>query len=328
MIYNSYLVTGGAGFIGSHLVETLVKKGVRVFVLDLFSPIPSYFSIQKLERKATFVKADVSDFEKINSIIKKYKIDCIFHLAAQALVEKAYKDPKTTLTTNIIGTVNILESARVNRHVKAVIVASSDKAYGKQLEEKGEQQYSETDPLHGDHPYEVSKSCADLIAQTYHKTYGLPVAIARFGNVYGGGDLNFNRIIPGIMEALIKHKTFEIRSNGRYVRDYVYVADVVRGYLLMAKNINKIKGEAFNFGARDSYSVLELIKLIELNLHKKLKYKILNTAQNEIPYQSLDWSKIRKTLGWEPRYSISQTTKQIFEWYKTRVSRHPDRFLR
>ncbi len=307
------LVTGGTGFIGSHLVEELVKLKTNVIVVDQILHPLSYFSTKNLDKKAIIIYVDVCDFEKMYALVTKFHIDYIFHLAAQSLVETAYQNPKTTLYTNILGTVNVLECARMYPHVKGLIIASSDKAYGK-LGGKTSK-YRETDPLRGDHPYEVSKSSADLIAYSYYKTYNLPVVTTRFGNIYGEGDLNFSRIIPGIMRSLINNETLEIRSNGKYVRDYLYVEDVVNGYILIANNINKVKGEAFNFGSNETLSVISLIKLIEKNLKKKVKYKILNTAQNEIPYQSLDFSKIRNKLGWQPDYMIDSTVSRIYNWY-------------
>lgn len=312
------LVTGGAGFIGSHLVKRLSEEGAHVVVVDIKIDKKSYFSTEKLDKKAYFVKLNICNFNKLVSLIKKNRIDFIFHLAAQSLVERAYKNPKYTLYNNIIGTINVLEAARNNPRIKGVIVASSDKAYGKTTKDETFK-YKESDPLRGDHPYEVSKSSTDLIANSYYKTYNLPVVITRFGNVYGEGDLNFSRIIPGIMKSIVRGEVLGVRSNGKYVRDYLYVKDVVAGYLLLANNIEKVKGEAFNFGSNETLSVLELIKLIEKILKKKIKYEILNTAKNEIPYQSLDWRKINRLLKWKPKYIVRSSLFSIFAWYKKQV---------
>ena len=311
------LVTGGTGFVGSHLVEELINQGANVVTTFLELDPLSYFFTQGLDKKTVMVPADVEDFEKMHDIITKNNIEYIFHLAAQALVETAFYNPKRTLTSNITGTVNILESARLYPKVKAAIVASSDKAYGKL--EKGK--YKEEDALRGDHPYEVSKSAADLICYSYFKTYGVPVIVTRFGNIYGEGDLNFSRIIPGAIESIVKNKQLDIRSNGKYIRDYLYVKDVVIGYLLLAKNINKIKGEAFNFGSNETLSVVEVLKLIEKSLKTKINYKILNSAKNEIPYQSLDYSKIKNQLGWSPKNTISSRINDILAWY-SKGSKH------
>lgn len=314
------LVTGGTGFVGSHLIEELVKRSANVVTTYLTVNPHSYFFTQKLQHKVTMAYVDVCDFDAVFDLITKCRIDYIFHFAAQPLVETAYFNPKQTLYTNIMGTVNILESSRLYQKVLGIIVASSDKAYGKLSESKSRlnrDKYIETDPLKGDHPYEVSKSSADLIAYSYFKTYNLPVVISRFGNIYGEGDLNFSRIIPGIMKSIISNETLEIRSNGKYIRDYLYVKDVVDGYILLANNINKVKGEAFNFGSNETLSVIELIKILEKHLHNKIKYKISNSAVNEIPYQSLDFSKINKKLGWQPEYQIKSTFKSIYRWNKT-----------
>jgi len=306
------LVTGGAGFVGGHLVEVLLKEKAKVTVIDIHYDKKSYFMTNGFDKKTRAIVLDMCDFRKLENLTKKYKIDFIFHLAAQVLVEDAYQDPKYTLENNIVSTINILEAVRQNLKIKGIVVASSDKAYGKLSKSK----YVETDPLSGDHPYDTSKSVTDLISTTYYKTYKTPVVVTRFGNIYGEGDLNMSRIIPGIMEAIIKNKTLKIRSNGKYIRDYLYVKDVASGYILLAKNINKVKGEAFNFGSDDTMTVIELIKLVEKTLGKKINYKILNTARNEIPYQSLDYRKIKKTLNWTPKFTIVKTSEGILSWYK------------
>ena len=308
----SILVTGGAGFVGGHLVEELMKLQSNVIVVDINLDKRSYLFTENLHKRSKVINLDICDYKKLLTLIKKYKIEFIFHLAAQALVEKAYKNPKYTLDNNISSTINVLEAVRINPTIKGVIVASSDKAYGKLNTAK----YTESDPLSGDHPYDTSKSVTDLLSTTYYKTYKIPVVVTRFGNIYGEGDLNFSRIIPGIMESIIKNSELKIRSNGKYIRDYLYVKDVVNGYLLLAQNIEKIRGEAFNFGSDETLNVLNLIKLVEKVLNKKINYKILNTVKNEIPYQSLDYSKIKKTLGWTQKENIKSTAKKIFSWYK------------
>lgn len=307
------LVTGGTGFIGSHLVEELVKIGANVTTTYLSENPLSYFFQKKLDKKVSKARIDVANFNDVFDLITKKNIEYIFHLAAQPLVDVAYYNPLRTMSTNIMGTVNILESARRFPNIKGVIIASSDKAYGKLSKDK----YFETDSLRGDHPYEVSKSAADLIAQTYFKTYNVPLVITRFGNIYGEGDLNFSRIIPGIMESTILKKTLLIRSSGKYIRDYLYVKDVVEGYLKLAKNIEKVKGRAFNFGSQETLSVVELIKQVEKSLKRKIDYKIMNTARYEIPYQSLDYSLITKFVGWRPKSTIKQTSRKILSWYKS-----------
>lgn len=306
----SILVTGGAGFIGGHLVEKLINLKARVFVIDIEIGSKSYFKQNKLGKKCKFSFVDIRNKKAVEAFFDKNKIDYIFHLAAEPIVELAFDNPHSTLDTNIMGTVNILEQVRKNKKIKGIIIASSDKAYGKTNKE-----YTESSPLKGDHPYDVSKSAADLISQTYYKTYNCPVVITRFGNVYGEGDLHINRIIPGICQAVAKNKTLFIRSDGTYVRDYLYVKDVVDGYIFLLKHIGKITGEAFNFSSKDTLSVLKLIKKCEEILGIKIDYKIQNIAKNEIPYQHLNDVKIRK-LGWKNKHNLNDSLINVLDWYR------------
>lgn len=312
------LVTGGTGFVGSHLIEELIHKEAHIITTFQTLNPRSYFFTKKLDKKTTMINCDVTDFEKVFDIVTKCEVGYIFHLAAQPLVDVAYDNPKRTLYSNIVGTINILESCRLFPKIKGVIITSSDKAYGK-LSKKGK--YKETDSLRGDHPYEASKSSADIIAYSYHKTYGVPIVTTRFGNIYGEGDLNYSRIIPGIMKALIQKKILDVRSDGNFVRDYVYVKDVVWGYLLLAQRIDAVKGESFNFGSDDTLSVIQLIKKIENTLGKKIQYHILSTAKNEIPYQSLNYEKIRKVVGWRPRYHLDETLLKMYKWYSAIIGK-------
>jgi len=307
------LVTGGTGFVGSHLVEELVNQGANVTTTFEYTDPASYFMEKGLDKKVVMANVDIGQFDKVMDLVTKFETEYIFHLAAQAIVTTAYANPRRTLESNIMGTTNILESARLYLKVKAVVVASSDKAYGKLGD--GKDTYIETDPLKGDHPYDVSKSATDLIANMYFKTYQVPVTTTRFGNIYGEGDNNFSRIIPAIMKALINKETLELRSDGKAVRDYLYVKDVVNGYLMLAQKIEETKGEAFNFGSSDTLSVIELIKEIEKSLKMKVLYKVLNIAKNEIPYQSLSYEKIKK-IGWKNEKNVENTAKVIYEWYK------------
>lgn len=311
------LVTGGTGFVGAHLVEQLLSLQANIYSTFLTSKPDSYFFNKKFQDKVSLSPLDISDFDKVYNLITKNEIEYIFHLAAQPIVETAYYQPRQTFLSNINGTVNILESARLFPKIKAIVIASSDKAYGKLNKDK----YIETDPLKGEHPYSVSKSCTDLIASSYFKTYNLPVSITRFGNIYGEGDLNFSRIIPGIMKSLATKQSLDIRSNGKFIRDYLYVKDVVAGYLKLAKNIDQFKGQSYNFGSEDTFTVLDLIKIAEKSLNKKINYKILDQAKNEIKYQSLDYSKAKKDLGWKPATNLSDNLKSIFSWYNGYFSR-------
>lgn len=304
------LVTGGRGFFGGHLVESLIEKKCKVLVVDQFENPFSYFFRQRLDNKVIFENCDITDFRHIHSVITKHEIDFVFHAAAQAIVDVAYHSPLETIFTNVMGTSNILESCKQYGKVEGLLVTSTDKVYGKL------QRVDEGKPVSGDHPYEVSKTSADLISRSYFKTYNLPVVVTRFGNVYGEGDLNFSRIIPGIMKSIVKGETLMIRSNGKYVRDYVYVDDVVDATLSLAQNIKSVKGEAFNISSLENLSVIEVIKKIEEILNVKIHYKIQSRAINEIPTQSVNFNKIKKELGWKPTNSFKTVIPSVFNWYK------------
>lgn len=308
------IITGGCGFIGSNLVDTLVKTPNKIIVVDKKIAPKSIFWQHSLQKKVDFAQIDIRDSKKVFEIFKKYKPSYVIHLAAQTIVTTAFDNPMETFETNILGSINIFEACRLIGNVKKIVFASSDKAYG-----KTKKTYTEDSPLAGDHPYDVSKSSADLIAQTYCRTYNLPVIIARFGNVYGEGDLHFDRIIPGICKAVVNKSILEIRSNGQYIRDYVYVKDVVAGYIFLLTYKGNLDGEAYNFSSMDTFSVLELIKKAETILKKKISYKILNLARNEIPYQHLDDSKVRR-LGWQSKYTVENTLKNILQWYRKILS--------
>lgn len=304
------LVTGGNGFIGSHLVRYLVSKKANVTVPYIDIGKNSYFFSNQLHKKTRFVYCNLTDFNKTFKLVKNNNIHFIFHLAAQSIVENAVAKPRDTFNSNIMATVNVLEAARRWGGISGIIVTSSDKAYGKIPKA------SESNPLGGDHPYESSKAAADLIALTYFKTYNLPVVVTRFGNVYGEGDLNFSRIIPAIMKSLILNKTLSIRSNGKFIRDYVYVGDIIKALITISNNTKKAKGQAFNISSRENLSVIELVGQISKILNQKINYKILNRTINEIPVQSINFNKIRKTFGWKPEKDLTSTIPAIFDWYK------------
>lgn len=304
-------VTGGTGFVGSHLVESLLKNGARVIIPYRSLNPYSYFATKQFASKAILVACDLRDGAGIFNMVVKYDVDYIFHLGAQAIVPVAYHDPIETIETNVMGTTHILDAARRYSHVKGVFVASSDKAYG-----KSKKAYVENDPLLGDHPYEVSKSSADLIARAYFKTYKLPVVVTRFGNIYGPGDLNFSRIIPGIAKTLITKKKLILRSDGTHMRDYIYVKDVVSGYMFLLEHFDRVVGEAYNFSSDDNMSVLSLIKNVEKFTSKEISFSIENSAKNEIPYQHVDYAKIH-ALGWKPSYSFKKGMSETLRWYET-----------
>ncbi|MFA6190593.1 MAG: GDP-mannose 4,6-dehydratase [Candidatus Staskawiczbacteria bacterium] len=307
--FKKVLVTGGAGFIGSYLVNELVRKNYEVVVIDDLSSGKK----ESLNSRVKFYKQDVRS-KDVFKIFKKENPQIIFHLAAKPIVEEVYKNPYEAIEVNVMGTVNILEACRKQGGVESIVIVSSDKAYGK----AEKLPYKETSPLRGDHPYDVSKSAADLIARTYFVTYGLPILITRFSNVFGPGDTNFSRIIPGILESIIENKEFLIRSDGKMIREYTYVKDIVDGCIKLS-NHKKNFGEAFNFGSKNIFNVIEVIKNIEKILNVRVNYKILNIAKNEIPVQYLDWSKSKKVLNWEPENSFRESIKETFNWYKNEL---------
>ncbi len=309
------LVTGATGLVGSHLVESLLLlKPSKIVCLVRSCDPSSYFYLNKLNKSVVCAYGDLNDKERVINIVTKYEVDYIFHIGAQAIVPTALVNPYEVISTNIMGTVNILEAVRMSPRVKALVVASSDKAYGKDCVDA-----MEDNSLAGDHPYDVSKSCTDLISLAYHNTYKLPVTVSRFGNIYGPGDLNMNRIIPGIMKAVLENDILELRSDGTFVRDYVYVKDVVDGYIQLAEQINKSKGQAFNFSTGYNFSVLDLIEKIGETLGEKVNFKIANNQKNEIPAQSLNYTKAEKILGWKAKNSFEESIKETYNWYRKNV---------
>ena len=309
-------VTGGSGLLGSHLIKKLLELKAHKIVVLVRDYVPkSLFFSEKVSEKVITVDGKVEDFRLIERTLNEYEIDTVFHLAAQPLVTIANRGPLATFESNIRGTWNVLEACRLHKDIiKRIVIASSDKAYGSQEELP----YRETAPLKGEHPYDVSKSCVDLISQSYHKTYGLPIAITRCGNFYGPGDLNFNRIVPETIKNVIENKRPPIRSDGTFIRDYIYIPDAVDGYLKISENMDKkeIIGEAFNISTSNKLSVLEMVKLILKIMNSNLEPKILNEAKGEIKHQYLDGSKIKRILNWEPKHSIEQGLTETIEWYK------------
>jgi len=306
------IITGGAGFIGSNLANELAKQDNKVIVIDdLSSGKKDNLTLRhgSGQAKIKFYKADVRS-KRIAEIFKKEKPQIVFHLAARPLVQDAYKNPYEVIEVNVMGTVNVLEACRRQKNIESIIVVSSDKAYGKAKDLP----YKEEHPLQGDHPYDFSKSATDLLAKTYFTTYGLPIKITRFSNVYGPGDANFSRIIPDIIESVIKNKELQIRSDGKMIREYTYVKDIVLGCIKLA-NHNANFGEAFNFGSENVLNVLDMIKKSEDALGKKINYKILNIAKNEIPAQYLDWSKAKNVLGWKPEVTLEYGIKETYNWF-------------
>ena len=313
-------ITGYEGFLGSHLTKTLLNCGAKVWGLDIITHRKNTILSDKDLNKVKITKGSVENFSLLSKIIKENKIEFIFHIAAEAIVGKCMEDPLRAFSTNIKGTWNVLEASKNCNSIKAIIIASSDKAYGIQKNLP----YKENFPLAGCHPYDVSKSCADLLAHTYFRTYCLPVCITRCGNIIGPGDFNFSRIIPDAIRSTLQNKTLIIRSDGKYTRDYIYVEDIVRGYLILAEKIESIRlyGEAFNFSNETPISVLDLVKIIsKLAGQKKPNYKITNTAKYEIRYQYLSAKKAHRVLKWVPQYTLEEGLKKTIEWYSYYLSR-------
>ena len=313
-------VTGASGLLGSHATEELVRRGAQVTVL-LRDWVPaSRLLSEGLLAKVNVVRGELEDLELLVRALNEYEIECVLHLGAQTIVGTASRSPLSTFETNIRGTWNLLEAARENsRLVKRVIVASSDKAYG----EHEHLPYTEDAPLQGRYPYDVSKSCTDLIALSYFHTYRLPVAITRCGNLYGGGDLNYNRLIPGTIRSLLAGERPIVRSDGSFVRDYFYVRDAVGAYLDLADAMDqeRFHGQAFNFGTQTPLSVLELVAhLAQLLGRNDLPAVVQNQATHEIPRQYLDCAKARSWMGWKPRWSLEKGLAETLDWYRATLA--------
>ena len=307
-------ITGGNGFLGSWLVKELLEKEANIIVLIYEEDPRSNFYKWELDKKVIKIKGQIEDYNLLKSIINKYEIATVFHLAAQPLVTIALRDPLHTFESNIRGTYNLLEACRNSQFIKEIVIASSDKAYG----DHDKQPYTEEFALQGKHPYDVSKSCTDLLAQTYAKTYKLPVVITRSGNFYGGGDLYFDRIIPHAIAQYLMNKKPQLRSDGTHKRDYVYIKDVVDAYITLAEKLHdkNLSGHGFNFGLGKGVSVLEIVETIKKLMNSNLEPEILDTAKAEIQEQYLNAEKISKVVGWKPQYSLEEGLKETIEWYK------------
>jgi len=314
------LVTGCTGFVGSWLTIELIKKGANVVGLIRDILKNSMLNSNGIKEKLNIVYGDIEDYPLVERTFNEYNIDTCFHLAAQSIVSTANRSPLSTFKANIMGTCNILEAARQIKTIKRLVIASSDKAYGDQEKLP----YVEEMRLLGRNPYDASKACADILAQTYHKSFSLPVGISRCGNIYGPGDLNFNRIVPDTMRSLIFNKNPIIRSDGTYLRDYIFVKEAVEAYLLLAKELDNpdIHGQAFNFGTENPIKVLDLVDLmIKISGKTKLKPEILNTAKCEIKDQYLSSKKAREMLNWKNKYSLEDGLKETYSWYEEFLSK-------
>ena len=308
-------VTGATGLVGSWLCRRLLNDGAHVVVLVRDWDPQSEFIRSGDINKCTVVSGCLEDYPTLVRAIAENEIDTVFHLGAQAIVGTALISPLATFEANIRGSYNLLEACRVHRDlVGAVVVASSDKAYG----DSAVLPYTEDMPANGRHPYDVSKSCTDLLAQTYAASYGLNVTIARCGNIYGGGDLNWSRIVPGTIRSVLAGQAPVLRSDGSFVRDYIYVEDVVDAYLALAEGAGRegVRGEAFNFSPQRPLTVLEITQAVLTVMGSRLEPVILDRARAEIKDQYLDAGKALRVLGWEPRYSMEEGLETSVAWYR------------
>jgi CDP-glucose 4,6-dehydratase len=308
-------VTGATGLIGNWLVRRLLEAGADVVCLVRDWVPQSEFVRSRLIEKVKVVRGDVTDQELLERVLGEYEIDTIIHLAAQTIVGIANRNPVSTFNANIVGTWSLLEACRRSPTVKQIVIASSDKAYGSH----DVLPYTEDFPLRGQHPYDVSKSCADLLAQAYAKTYELPIGITRCGNFFGGGDLNWNRIVPGTIRSVLRGQSPVIRSDGQFVRDYFYAEDGALVNMTLAEHLAQdrdLRGQAFNFSNEIQVTVLELVERLLALMKSDLKPDIRNEATNEIRHQYLSAAKAREQLNWKPQFSLDEGLARTIDWYQ------------
>ncbi len=308
-------VTGCTGILGSWLTLQLLDLGADVVGLVRDQVPHSWLHISGVYDRINVVHGDVTDYDVLERTLAEYEVEVIFHLAAQTIVPIANRVPRSTFETNIRGTWNLLEAARHNPTVQRIVVASSDKAYG----EQPHLPYTEDQPLLARYPYDVSKAAADMIAQSYYYTFNLPVAITRLGNIYGGGDLNWNRLVPGTIRSAYYGERPVIRSDGTPMRDYIYVKDAANAYITLAEHLHRdeVQGQVFNFAPERPMSALEMARLILERMGKQdLDPLVLGTARAEIQNQYLSAEKARRVLGWQPRYSLEEGLDETIAWYE------------
>jgi CDP-glucose 4,6-dehydratase len=309
------LVTGGTGLVGGWLVRRLLDRGADVVCLVRDWVPQSELACSGMIERVKVVRGDVREQALLERTLGEYEIDTVLHLAAQTIVTIGNRNPVSTFETNIGGTWSLLEACRRSPRVKQIVIASSDKAYG----EQERLPYDECSPLQGRHPYDVSKSCADLIGQSYALTYGLPIAITRCGNFYGGGDLNWNRIVPGTIRSILRGERPVIRSDGQFTRDYFYVEDGAAAYMLLAERLASdpsVQGEAFNFSNETQVTVLQLVHRLLHLMDCDLTPDVRNEASHEIRHQYLSAAKARARLGWAPLFTLDEGLTRTIHWYR------------
>jgi CDP-glucose 4,6-dehydratase len=311
----SVLVTGASGLLGSWLVTHLFDAGANVVCLVRdWVPQSERLLDKKLDRVKN-VRSDITDQDLLERVLGEYEVDVVFHVAAQAIVGNANRDPVSTFSTNIQGTWSLLEACRRSSKVKSVVIASSDKAYG----EQETLPYTEEMPLQGRHPYDVSKSCGDLIAQAYAASYNMRVVITRCGNFFGGGDLNWNRVVPGTIRSVLRGERPIIRSDGQFVRDYIYIEDAAAAYMMLAERLmvdDSLVGQAFNFSYESQVSVIDMVQLILRKMNSSLRPEVLNQASNEIRNQFLSSERARAVLNWKPQFTLESGLERTLAWYR------------
>ncbi|HVD01817.1 MAG TPA: NAD-dependent epimerase/dehydratase family protein [Candidatus Dormibacteraeota bacterium] len=311
------LVTGAGGFVGSGLAAELLERGASVVGIVRDSPGLRLLEALGLHRRLDIISGSITDPGLVHRVINEYEVDTVFHLAAQAIVQAANRSPVPTFEANIMGTWTVLEAARLSPLVQRVVVASSDKAYGDQPVLP----YREDTPLGGLYPYDASKACTDILARSYATTYPLPVAVVRCANIYGPGDLNWSRLIPGTIRSGLQGQDPIIRSDGRPERDYLFLDDAVAGYLSVAEHLPELSGQAVNLGTGRSVAVLELVELILRKVGDEgLKPRVLGEASGEIDRQCLGFDKARKVLGWEPATPLAEGIARTVPWYREHLS--------
>lgn len=322
-IFGNVFITGSTGLLGSELLSQILqnKEASRVVCLVRDQLPDSRFFKDGMADKVIVVQGDLRDQNLIDRILNEYDINTVFHLAAQTIVGHANQRPTETLDVNIRGTWALMEACRLNsKNVKTILFASSDKAYGNLNGER----YDESYPLAGEHPYDVSKSCADLICQMYAKTYKTPVAITRCGNFFGPGDLNESRLFPSTILSVLKNERPQIRSNGLFIRDYIFVNDGAAAYRTLAKKMiespARFVGEAFNFSYELKLTVLDVVKVIMKQMDSKLEPEVLNQSSHEIPVQALNSAKAIKELNWKPLFGFEEGVKKTIDWYKSNLN--------
>lgn len=315
----SVFVTGATGLLGRALTQSLVERGADVVCLVRDWVPTSELVTSRLIERVKVVRGDVADQAVLERALGEYEVNTVFHLAAQTIVGIANRNPVSTFEANVKGTWALLEACRHSPAVKQIVVASSDKAYGDQEKLP----YDESTPLQGKHPYDVSKSCADLIAQSYAHSFSVPVTITRCGNLFGSGDLNWNRIVPGTIRSVVRNERPIIRSDGKYIRDYFYVDDAATSYMALAEAFasdRSLAGHAFNFSNERQVTVLELVKMILSIMDSKLEPDVQGRATNEIVHQYLSASKARDRLKWQPTFGLEEGLRRTVAWYREHLA--------